>query len=257
MHRIDTAGHVANRFSIGNPSLGQRPTIMGEDWPNAVQETICDTIEAAGLILDKEDDGQLTAAIAAMISGRIGNIPGFTQFNVDGALTASAAGKVIVLGGGGSHTLTLPASADMADGETFYFFAQGATWTIQRAGGDLISVGSATDSAAVTSVTIAGSDFCTISWRAAGAWIVTAGGPLLSRPDGILATRGPQPTAASAVGQWTPIGITTNLIYLPAGGTWAYFASNAGIGYAGVGAGTQVIFSGALNNAFGFCWRIA
>ena len=68
MHRVDSDGHVANRFSPGDPANGQWPTELDADWHNAVQEAICRAIEGAGIALSKGNDLQLRDAIIAHIS---------------------------------------------------------------------------------------------------------------------------------------------------------------------------------------------
>lgn len=62
MHRIDGANHVGNRFS-DDSSPGTRVT---DDWLNAVQEELVAVIAAASIALDKENNGQLLAAIQAI-----------------------------------------------------------------------------------------------------------------------------------------------------------------------------------------------
>ncbi|ESQ78522.1 hypothetical protein [Asticcacaulis sp. YBE204] len=67
MHRIDTFGSVLGKFV--RSIVGVRPaTLMGADWPNAVQEEICTVIEDSGLVLDKEADDQLRQAIERLIA---------------------------------------------------------------------------------------------------------------------------------------------------------------------------------------------
>ncbi len=63
MHRIDADSHVANLFDEGDPGVPRAPTQVDADWLNAVQETLCDPIEAMGLTLVKGDHTQLTAAL--------------------------------------------------------------------------------------------------------------------------------------------------------------------------------------------------
>jgi hypothetical protein len=68
MHRIDAADHVGNLFSEGDPATGTPGTKVSDDWLNAVQEEIAHTVEAAGLALDKANNGQLAAVIAATLA---------------------------------------------------------------------------------------------------------------------------------------------------------------------------------------------
>lgn len=72
MHRIDSSGATAdNLFTNGDPTSGVQPTMVDADWLNAVQENICQAIEAAGLVLAKGDGTQLADAILAFIASHV------------------------------------------------------------------------------------------------------------------------------------------------------------------------------------------
>lgn len=94
MHRIDGPGHVGNRFTEGDPSIGQRATRVTADFLNSVQEEIAFVIEESGLALDKEQTNQLYAAIVELVSGVVGDGSGA----VPTTRTLTAAG--LVQGGG-------------------------------------------------------------------------------------------------------------------------------------------------------------
>lgn len=67
MHRIDSDGHVNFRFSEAPPS-----TEIDADWMNAVQEEICNLIEAMGISLVKGNYTQLRdAAVAAATANKL------------------------------------------------------------------------------------------------------------------------------------------------------------------------------------------
>ncbi|AAS97321.1 tail protein [Nitratidesulfovibrio vulgaris] len=71
MHRIDGPGATQdNRFTDGDPTAGIPPTIVTDDWANAVQEELSGVVEGAGLTLDKAKHDQLKAAITKMITDR-------------------------------------------------------------------------------------------------------------------------------------------------------------------------------------------
>lgn len=53
-------------FTKGAPEFGIAATVLDADWCNAVQEELAGVIEAAGLTLDKTDQGQLLLAIKAL-----------------------------------------------------------------------------------------------------------------------------------------------------------------------------------------------
>lgn len=91
MFRIDSDGHVNNRFTDGNPQSGQPATILSADWANAVQEELVNVIGTANLVLDRDNDRQLTEAIIALIAGVVGTGDGSVattrRVNTSGLLT--------------------------------------------------------------------------------------------------------------------------------------------------------------------------
>ena len=63
MHKIDTPSAVNGSFVDKNVSAGVPGTVCDAKWLNSVQNEICNTIEAAGMTLDRQDDSQLNVAI--------------------------------------------------------------------------------------------------------------------------------------------------------------------------------------------------
>lgn len=79
MHRIDHPTAVSvlptpdpagtpGYFTDGDPMGGIPATVVTRDWANAVQEEIANVIDAAGIPLDKTNNGQMAQAIAAQIA---------------------------------------------------------------------------------------------------------------------------------------------------------------------------------------------
>lgn len=69
MHRIDGAGAApGNLFTEGNPTAGTPATVVTDDWLNAIQEEIIGVLTAASIAPNKANNGQLAAAISALIS---------------------------------------------------------------------------------------------------------------------------------------------------------------------------------------------
>jgi hypothetical protein len=75
MKRIDTATKAADLFGpgkhgfkAGNVLAGEAPTKLSAGWFNALQEEVARAIEAFGLELDPEDNGQLAAALTALLA---------------------------------------------------------------------------------------------------------------------------------------------------------------------------------------------
>lgn len=94
MHRIDGPGHINNRFSAGNPQLGQRATMVTSDWLNDVQENIVDVLRFANIDPVKGDETQLRDAIVALIAGVVGTGGGSVS------TTRQVNGGGLVTGGG-------------------------------------------------------------------------------------------------------------------------------------------------------------
>lgn len=69
MHKIDSAGHVDNKFVAEDLATNRPPTEITADWMNALQEEPINVIAAAGLTLDKGDNTQLLQAINILIKG--------------------------------------------------------------------------------------------------------------------------------------------------------------------------------------------
>lgn len=115
MHKIDTAGATpSNTFTVGSQVNGVPATVIGADWPNAVQGELIAPIEAAGLVLNKADNTQLLQAIRALVASG-----GFDTGDVKLTLkTTAPAGWVLANDGTiGSATsgATTRANADTED----------------------------------------------------------------------------------------------------------------------------------------------
>lgn len=116
MHRIDASGYAAgNVFTDGNPATGVPATVVDAAWLNNIQETLAQTIEAAGLTLAKGDYTQLIKAL--IVNGMQGS-----YFNVAAAagtanaitasytpsITALANGMTLYVRAGSANTTTTP-----------------------------------------------------------------------------------------------------------------------------------------------------
>lgn len=86
MHRIDGHGATAdNLFTEGDADKDIPVTTVTGDWLNAVQEEIANVIVAGGIALSKSDNGQLAAAISALISQAQGVSTGDIKFTLKAA----------------------------------------------------------------------------------------------------------------------------------------------------------------------------
>lgn len=69
MHRVDTKGHIENRFFDGDstgPEI-KEATILSAKWLNSVQEELCTLIESQGLKLEEKQNSQIKKAIEILI----------------------------------------------------------------------------------------------------------------------------------------------------------------------------------------------
>lgn len=115
MFRIDGPGHIGNRFTEGDPSIGQRATRVTAEWLNSIQEEVAYVIEESGIALDKEQSTQLYDAIVELVSGVVGDGSGA----VPTTRTITAAG--LATGGGdlaANRTITVEkaSAAEVAAG---------------------------------------------------------------------------------------------------------------------------------------------
>lgn len=99
-----TPGH----FTDGDPRTGQQATIPGADWFNMITQEGLAVLAAAGILPDKNNRGQLAAAIAALIAAGAGDT-GVPWGAIGGAITdqadlvAALAGKATA---GHTHAFT-------------------------------------------------------------------------------------------------------------------------------------------------------
>ena len=64
MHRTDAPGNDSGEFTDGSPTPPlEEATVIDSDWLNAVQEEICNVVEASGATLVKGTNNQLYTAI--------------------------------------------------------------------------------------------------------------------------------------------------------------------------------------------------
>jgi microcystin-dependent protein len=91
MHKIDGAGHVSGQFVSEDAATGRAPTLVTPEWLNAVQGELTALVEAAGLPLNKNNNQQVSEALAVL--SRLQKYTAFTTTGATGAfvLTPSLA----------------------------------------------------------------------------------------------------------------------------------------------------------------------
>lgn len=108
MHKIDGPGATPdNRFTEGDPAIALPATEVTADWLNAVQDEIVNVIESTGIVLDKEDNGQLLDALERVVGDvsarRVQNIAALRALGVtadDGVVYVEGYTSPGDLGGG-------------------------------------------------------------------------------------------------------------------------------------------------------------
>ena len=93
-----------------------------------------------------------------------------SQYNTTATLPASAMGQLIVCGGGGSYTITLPLSSGSRAGDTLTFWSQGANVTLQAQGSDTIFWNTS-----VTSILLPTGTCVTLFNNGSGTWLPASG----------------------------------------------------------------------------------
>ena len=138
--RIDSDGAVSGQFSGGDPLTGLPATVVTAEWLTTQQEEIVAVVQAAGIPLNKADNGQLLRALRALFGPR--NV----TFGVTGAWAAPPGVTVVRArvwsgggGGGGSFGAGSGASAGGGGGysEGTYAVVPGTAYSV------LVGVGGA------------------------------------------------------------------------------------------------------------------
>lgn len=180
-------------------------------------------------------------------------------------LTAAMAGTLIDCASSYTGNMTLPAASSLPDGACFTIWSgAAANFNLLCAGSDVLFVN---QNAPVTSITIRPGGTLTIEKSpASNTWIATSGSeqfPFSTTYAGLS----PKPINVPGVGAWqSNIGTVNTNYFLPAGGTWAYFAmafTSAGVQqtsvppFTGVAAGGSLIAAAVASQYwYGFCWRL-
>lgn len=126
-----------------------------DDGTTATLETnLKSAINAAGITAPQFDNStkQATTAFVRQFGS---SFAGVTALAGNNTIPVSNAGQLIVVGGGGSSTQTLPAANSVAPGSRFGFKALPSNVTIARSGTDTITVNGGST---VTSITLNGGD---------------------------------------------------------------------------------------------------
>lgn len=64
-----TNATAGGEFTDGNPELGQPRSILGSDWLNMMQRELQNLVTGAGLTLNSGNQGQVLAAVLALLGG--------------------------------------------------------------------------------------------------------------------------------------------------------------------------------------------
>lgn len=125
MYRTDADGSVAvmptpdpigtpGFYGPGNPSVGQQATVVSHEHLNAMQEEIAAVVEDVGIVLDKDDNAQLLAAIR-LLTGIPNNPAAVTT--TDATVTDLA---TVAVAEGDLLTVEASVVGRKSDGSAFY-----------------------------------------------------------------------------------------------------------------------------------------
>ena len=70
MHKVASAGHLANEFTNGNPATQVPSTTLEEAWHNTVQRELVKVVQSMGITLDILNDIQVWEALNLLNQGR-------------------------------------------------------------------------------------------------------------------------------------------------------------------------------------------
>jgi len=127
---------VADEFTNGNPSLTVPATILPAEWLNTYQRELVNLVEGAGLTLNPANDGQVLAAVQALIStpsaqinrifdAIVGTGAGCTHATLAAAIAAVAAGSRILV----TESVALAASITVNKANLLIEFKPGVTYS--------------------------------------------------------------------------------------------------------------------------------
>ena len=159
-------------------------------------------------------DSSTKIASTAFVQQALGNYQNSTQTSSATTLTASQAGQLIVVGGG-TTGITLPALSSVPVGATFNFIGQVAA-PITAAGSDKLYT---SWGGMVSSVTLGSSQTLQIT-NASGVWYITQGNILSELPSWTTSTRPASPVAGQ-----NGFNTTTGFAEYWNGSQWAYYGT--------------------------------
>ncbi len=124
MQRVKTSTAVTSKpaysadgtpgfFTKGDAVAGIPATVMGQDWPNMIQEELLNVLLAAGVVPDAEDDSQLAQAIIRLIAASA-YTPSAATEDVAGLVTLATLAEALAGAGDGAITPTTMAAAILA-----------------------------------------------------------------------------------------------------------------------------------------------
>ncbi|WP_085706816.1 phage tail protein [Pseudomonas sp. B35(2017)] len=107
---VPSVGLVDGRFVDENPVAGTPGSLIPAVWGNSVTQEILGVITGGGLVASEADTGQLYKAIQSIVGGYSPMRSVVTRLVASKALTEPELGLVLIDGGQGAVTVTLPAA---------------------------------------------------------------------------------------------------------------------------------------------------
>jgi hypothetical protein len=239
------AGSTAPSPAANDNSQSVTPTAW--IWSN-ILALVNSVIGSVTGVTQSASDSSTLLATTAWVKSWIGNFAGYVSATGTMTLDATSFGRVIQppTGSSGGFTITLP-TATNNQGRSLTIF-NSSTGNITLVAGNFNTAYGSGTSIVLPPNSTAELACDGTSFNGVGGSAAAGSGVRPSNSGGVGQFTNPSVTGSGASSYWT----------LPAGGTWAYFVSNAGSSSSGVAAGgSNVMGPFTPSNTIGFCWRVA
>lgn len=229
--QVNLWGVGKDGFRDGNKAAFINPTELSAGFMNMLQEELAGIAEAAGLVLDPNNNAQVLAALRSagvfttpaqfdnttkaatteFVQRALGNLSGYAAISSNTTLTAAHAGRGCYFSV--AAVATLPVANTVPAGTLIFFtgFTSGAT-SVARQGTDTIAANVANST--LTSIVILDGEDLILESNGSTQWIAVGGSARLKYAGGFgssLATSGYQKLPSGLIVQWGSIATSASV----------------------------------------------